>query len=272
MEAHEHLPDTNRLSVLTATILLTYAVTPFIQIPEQTLQIQLPGIFLAFMVNFGTLTSILAAALAGVGADWLARSHPNFSEHRGDSRYWLLPALTTWVIGVPLNALRVGLEWWAVFAFGGMLLVVVYVAEYIAIDPTDTRHAPATVALTAVAFALFLTLAIAIRAAGPRLYIILPALVLAVFLVSLRTLYLRLGGRWVWTWPAGIALVIGQMVVGLHYWRISALQFGLILLGAAYAMTSLGGSLEEGREPRSLWIEPAVMLTALWLIAFLIRG
>src|SRR5512141_1347877 len=109
--------DTNRLSVLAATVLLAYAMTPFISVPERTMQVQLPGIFLILTLNFQTLTAVIAVALAGLGADWLVRSHPNYAALAKDSRHWLLPALTAWVIGEPLNHLTVGLEWWAIFAF-----------------------------------------------------------------------------------------------------------------------------------------------------------
>lgn len=270
IEDHRYLPDTNRMSVLTAMILLAYAVTPFITIPARAIQLQLPGIFLSFSLNFTTLTSLFAAALAGVGADWLLRSHPSF-ERRRNSRYWLLPTLTAWVIGVPLQSLQVGPQWWAVFGLGGLLLALVFAAEYIVLEPADLRHVPAAVGLTAVALALFLTLAIAVRAAGPRLYLELPAILGAIFLVTLRSLYLRLGSGWHWEWSAGVTLVTGQVAVGLHYWPISPLQYGLILLGVVYALTSIAGSLEEGRTWESLWVEPAVMLFIFWLMAFLVR-
>jgi hypothetical protein len=265
------LPDTNRLSVIVATVMLAYAATPFILLPSRVLQLQLPGIYLALTIGFSTLTSTLAAALAGVGTEWLLHQHPRYIEG-GRARHWLLPALTAWVIGVPLNNLAVGLEWWAVFAFGGLLLTGVCAAEYIAADPADPRHPPITAALTAVSFALFLFLAVALRGAGPRLFLILPALTFAVFLAALRTLYLRLGGRWVWIWPLAIALVVGQIAAGLHYLPLSPLQFGLILLGPAYALTSVAVTLEEGRPLRSQWVEPAVMLVSVWLLAVLMRG
>jgi hypothetical protein len=81
-----------------------------------------------------------------------------------------------------------------------MLLILVFVAEYIVFDLSDARHVPAIVGLTAVSFALYLILIIAVRAAGLRLYLLLPALVIPIGLVSLRTLYLRLGGRWCLGW------------------------------------------------------------------------
>ncbi len=272
LDSPVHLPNTNRLSVLAATVLLAYAMTPFITIPERILQLQLPGFFLSLTINFETITSVIAAALAGLGADWLVRSHPNYASLASDSRHWLLPALTAWVIGEPLNHLAVGLEWWAIFAFGGLLLVAVNVAEYIALDPADPRHAAAVVGLNAVAFALFLILSISLRAGGPRLYVILPALVVAVFLATLRTLYLRLGGRWQWKWSVTIAAITGQLVIGLHYWPISPIQFGLVLMGSAYALTSVAAGVEEGRMGRALWIEPGVMLAVSGLLALLLRS
>ncbi len=271
LDSPAHLPDTNRLSVLAATVLLAYALTPFISIPERSIQVQLPGFFLSLTVNFQTITSVMAAALAGLGADWLVRSHPNYAALASDSRHWLLPALTAWVIGEPLNRLTVGVEWWAFFGFGGLLLVAVNVAEYVAVDPADPRHAAAVVGLNAVAFALFLILAISLRASGPRLYVILPALVTAGFLVALRTLYLRLGGRWPWKWAVTIAAITGQLVIGLHYWPVSPIQFGLILMGAAYALTSIAAGVEEGRSGQALWIEPAIMLAVSLLLALLLR-
>jgi hypothetical protein len=266
-----HLPDTNRLSVVVATVMLAYAMTPFIRIPARVLEIQLPGIFLTYTIDFSTLTSLFAAALAGVGMDWLLRLHPRYAAGKA-GRPWLLPTLTALVIGVPLNFQTVSPEWWAVFAFGGLLLAGVCSAEYIAADPADPRHAPISTALTAVSFALFLVLTVGLRGAGPRLFIILPSVIGAVFFVALRTLYLRLGQRWVWTWPAVIALVVGQIAAGLHYLPLSALQFGLALLGPAYALTSVAVILEEGNSLRVQWIEPVLMLVLVWLLAFFVRG
>ena len=187
-------------------------------------------------------------------------------------QHWLLPALTAWVIGVPLNSLAVGLQWWAVFAFGGLLLVLVLIAEYIAVDPYDTLHGPAAIGLTAVSYALLLILTIALVAAGTRLYIFLPALTIAIFLVTIRSLYLRLAGRWYFGWSIGISLVIAQVAMALHYWPLSPLRFGLVILGLAYALASVAGSVEEGRPGKALWVEPVVMLVVLWGIAIALRG
>jgi hypothetical protein len=270
MDRRQNLPDINRLSVLAASILLAYAFTPFIHVPERSLVLQLPGFLFELRVNFSTLVSLLVAALAASGTSWLLHGHPQLGKQH-TYQHWLLPALTAWVIGVPLETLAVGLEWWAVFAFGGLLLALVFVAEYIVVDISDARQAPATVGLTAVSFALYLTLAITVRAAGMRLYLVLPALVPTIALVTMRTLYLRLGGRWSLRWSIGIALVVGQVAIGLHYWPISPLAFGMAVLGPAYALTSLAGAIEEGRDWHTLWVEPGIMLVLFWALAVIFR-
>jgi hypothetical protein len=266
MDERNHLPDTDRLSVLAATIMLAYALLPFIKIPDRNLGIEIFGFVFTARLNFSTIASILSAGLAASGTDWLLRSHPNLG-NQNTFQHWLLPAFTAWVIGVPLTSLAVGWQWWAVLAFGGLLLVLVLVSEYIAVDLNDVRHTPATIGLTAVSFALFLILATVLVANESRLYVLLPWLMIAIFLVVLRTLYLRLGGHWCFAWALGIALMVGQAAAGFHYWPLTPLRYGLLVLGLAYSLTSMAGAIEEGRPWRTLWIEPAIMLVVLWGMA-----
>lgn len=271
LEERQSLPSIDRLSVLAASILLAYALLPFIKIPERSLELEVLGVAFHFEVDFSTIIAVTSAALAAAGTDWLLSDHPRLRQGRTFT-HWLLPALTAWVIGVPLNSLAVGPQWWAVFAFGGLLLVLVLIAEYIAVDSNDSRYGPAAVGLTAVAYAMFLILTITLVAAGSRLYLLLPALVVTIFLVTLRNLSLRLSGRWCFTWSAAVTLVIAQVITALHYWPITPLRFGLVVIGLAYTLTSVAGSLEEGRPWRSLWLEPVVMLAALFAMGMLFRG
>jgi hypothetical protein len=271
MQEHTHLPQTNQLSVLASTILLAYALTPFINIPATDLTLNLPfGVF-SYSLNFSTIVSILVAALAAVGVDWLLRSHPHHEE-KVSVQHSLLPALTAWVIGIPLSTLGFGLAWWTLFAMGGILLVLVFIAEYIVVDFSDVRFGPAAGGLNALSFALFLILTISIRTAGLRLYLALPAVALPIFLISLRTLYLRSNGQWRLVWAAGITLVVVQIAIGLQYLPVSPLGYGLYLVGPGYAITNAAVSLEEGRTLRSFWLEPVVIVVLLMLLAFAFGG
>ncbi len=262
MEEHTHLPEANQLSILASTILLAYALTPFVKIQAIDLGIRLPiGVF-SFSVNFLTIVSFLVAALAGVGSDWLLRSHPHL-EARTTFPHILLPTMTAWVIGIPLSTLSFGISWWGLYAIGGMLLVMVFIAEYITVDFSDIRFAPAAIGLTALSFALFLILAITLRSVGTRLYLALPGLAAPVFLVALRTIYLRSNGQWRPAWAAGITLVIIQIATGLQYLPVTPIGYGLFLVAPAYGLTSFAVSIEEGRAVRSAWLGPLIIMVLL---------
>lgn len=269
-DTSSHLPKTNQLSVLVAVILLAYAVTPFIKIPEQGFSLPLPGVVFDFKLDFSTIVSFLVAALAAFGMDWLLKSRPEL-EGGEAVQHLILPALLAWMIGFPLRTLEVGIQWWAVFTLGGLLLIIVFIAEYVVVDFSDRFYALATSALVAVSFAAFLFLSVAVRAAGFRLYVVLPVLFVSIGLVSLRTLYLRLDRRWRFTWAILIGLVVGQFTIGFHYLPVAPLNYGLLLLGPAYVLISFAGQYEEKQYQQWFWIEPALVFLTLWMLGLTIK-
>ena len=121
-------------------------------------------------------------------------------------------------------------------------LFFVFVAEYVVVDPGAPYYAISMAGLTAISYTLFFVLAVALRYAGVRLYVLAPALFLAATLASLRILHLRLTGRWEYAWALGIAFVCVQLASGLHYWPLSPIQFGLMLTGSLYGLTSLAAN------------------------------
>ena len=263
MEKTSYLPDADRLSILSAVILLAYAASRFVDLPPREYDLQLPGLYLAVELNIYTIVALMVAGLTATGADLLLRNHPALGEKR-TVEHWLLPALTAWTLGIPLNQLPVGPQWLISFAVGGGLLMLVMVAEYIAVDPEDERYPLASAALTAVSYALFLLLTITLQSAGFRLFLILPALFLAAGLVSLRTLHLRLNGRWLYLPTIVIVLILAGIISALHYWPLSPITYGLLILGPAYSLTSLIGALFEGQPLSRAIVEPAVVLLAVW--------
>ena len=139
------------------------------------------------------------------------------------------------------------------------------------VDPEDVRHIPAVIGLTAISFALFLTLAITIRAAEIRLFLLVPTITVVCGLSSLRALHLRLHKRWAFTSTVVIAIIIGQLSAALNYLNIDPVTFGLVLLGPAYALTSLVGGVLERKYWRQIIAEPIFVLVIVWGFAFLIR-
>lgn len=265
-----HLPNINRISILAAAILIAYTLAGFISMPARDFSIQLPGLFLEFQINAKVIIALIVAGMTASGADWLMRDHPSFQE-RFSIQHWLLPALTAWAIGIILFQQPFSILWWITFAIGGGTLILVLIAEYIMVDPEDVRRIPAIIGLTAISFALFLTLAISIRATEGRLFLLLPTITSACFLTCIRTLHLRLQMKWAYLHTGIIAIIIGQLSAALNYLNIEPVTFGLILLGPAYALNSLiGGMLERKHWPQTI-AEPVIVLLIVWSVVVFIH-
>lgn len=262
MVEHRYLPEPSRVSVLTALILIAFALARFLPVPQGNISIPLFGLLLTIPISLDTAIALVSAAMTAAGVDWLLRTHPSLE--KGETReHWLLPTLTVFALSITLNTLP-GEVWWVGFGLAALLLVAVFLAEYVAVEHTDLRYPVATAVLTALAFAIFLILAVSLKASGGRLFLVAPALFLGCFLAALRTLHLRLGERWELAWAVGIGLVGVQLGAALHYWPLTPVRYGLALLAPVYSLTILAVYLADGISFRRAAAEPGVMLALLW--------
>ena len=263
MTEKRYLPDPTRVSILTAAVLLAFALTRVITAPHLDVYIPLGKLSFTLTFNLNTLIVLLAAGFTAAGMGWLLRTHPSL-EKSETREHWLLPTLTVLVIGVALYTLPLTAVWWLGFGLGAAILLLVFFAEYVAVDSTDARYLFATAILTVLVFVIFLILAVALKASNARLVLVAPALFLGSGLAALRTLHLRLNERWEYGGAIGVAVVITQVGAALHYMPLTPVRFGLVLIGLAYALTMLAVSLAEGNPFRRAFVEPTVMLALLW--------
>ena len=265
-----NFPNRDRLSVLVAVIMLAFALANFIRIPVWEIAVDLPGFYLPFQISMQVVVLGIVAGLTAAGADWLFHDHPAIS---GPSavNYWILPSLTSFAIGLLLMQVPFNSLWWLGLFIGGGILSLVLVGEYISIDSEDIRQPLAAAILISVSFALFLILIIGLHLSNLRLFFLGPSVFISSWLVSLRSLHLRLHGEWVIYESAIIALIVAQIGAGLTYWPLSPISYGLILLGPAYALNSLFVGLIEERPFQKIYLEPLVVLLATLGTAFLIR-
>lgn len=266
MENTRNFPDTDRISVITASILVSYALLPFVQISSRQLAFTVFGILISLNFNFYNLISLITAALAAAGTDWMLREHPGREDYP-TVPHLILPALTAGAIGIPLGFLAVSLAWWIILGLGSILVLLVLVGEYVSIDKHNPYFPIALMVLSAVSFSLFLIIVIAVRAANLRLYLTAAILPIVYAFFSLRVLQLRFGGSWPVKWTAVITLAIAQFTIGLYYWPLSPIRFGLLLLGPAYALIGIASSLEESPVLSDIYLEPLIMLGIIWLLA-----
>lgn len=266
MRQQRFLPDPNRVSVLLGMVLLAFAITRLLPAQQYTLELQLPNAYFDWTIDLNTVATLLAAALTATGMDWLLRGHATLG---GQPTYthWLLPTLTTFIVGTSLSLLPANSFWWFGFGVGALVLLVVFLAEFVVVAPADVRYSTATVILSAMSYAIFLILVVALRYADTRLYVLMPVIFFSAGLVSLRVLNLRLSTRWEFGWAVGIALVVTQLSAAWHYWPLTPVQYGLLSLGALYSLTGLSGSLIEESPSWRAAVEPLVMLALVWGLA-----
>lgn len=272
MQPRTSLPNIERLSIVTATIMLAFALTQLVSFPVQDFSFSIFGIAIDFVFDFNTIMTVSTFLLAAAGMDWLIQSHPEKDryQHRwAYIRHWIIPVLTSFVIGVGLNAFVGGLIWWAVYVLGSLLLFAVFIAEYNVVTADVYRNPLATIGLTALSFVLYLLLGIAVFSANIRLYLRVPLLGLGAMMVVTRTLFLRLG-KWHTLWAIVNCIIISEFVVGFNYLPLSPMQYGLLLVGLAYALTSMVTAIKESRKSWAFWGEPISMIVLMVLVSLIV--
>lgn len=264
------LPNRERLSAVMAVILLAYVAVRFVRTPAFTLELELIGVLLPIRLGIDTLLAVLVAGLTAAGADWLLRDHPELGQ-RTTYSHWLLPAMTAWVLTLVLSNLPFTAGWWWACLFSALLLLAILLAEYNSVSEEGRLYALTSAALGALAYVLFLVLAISVRGLGLRLFLALPAIGLGAFLAGTRLNLLRSVENWHALQLVGATFLTVQIAAALHYLPVSALGYGLVLLGVVFALNNYLAALNAGQPPRAAAREPAVALAVFVLFALLIR-
>jgi len=267
-----NLPDLNRLSITVSTILLAYTLTHFMSIPPQEVGFSIMGIFFNLRINFATLVSILVAGLTASGSAWLLQDHPAKGELDNTIIHWLLPSLTSLVLMLAVNQLPFNGIWWVAAAASGLGLILVLIAEYVVLDPSNRFFIPAEMGITALSIVLFLILAISLHGAETRLFYRVPVLSTAALLVYLRVVHLRQRGVWAINQGSVPFLLIGELAAGLHYLPVGSIGFGLALAGPLYALIEISDNLPVGEKkiPLEKIFWPGLILILSWGISFFI--
>jgi len=258
MENRQNLPNFDRISIITGSILLLLMLIPFIPERRFTTEVSLPFFKLPITASWQGLIPILAAVLAAFGIEWLIEDHPMRSKVRFPL-YWITPALTSLAISLPLNSLKPSAVWWLLFVLGAVTMILVLVSEYITLDPDDQRYEFASLALIAVMHALLIGITISLRLTTARLYLLVLVLAPAIYFVTLRALFLRSDRNYWPDWSLGITVAVSGLIIGLHYLPVNPAVFGIIVVGVTYALGALASGMIAGEKRWNLWLEPGIV-------------
>jgi hypothetical protein len=257
-----HFPSLDRLSVLTAVILLAYALARALDLPTRSVGTTLFGSAIGFELNGPVLMLLLVAALISAGADALIRSHPRLE---GWTRYptvihWIVPGTAALALGSVLNRTPDGPLWWLGLGLSAVVLIAVLVAEYTVVDRADAAWDLAALGLTALTYALALVFFALLHSLSARALISASAAGLVAALLALRLFGLKeAAGGEAALYAAVVGLITAEAVWALSYWRVSASSAALFSLVPFYLSAGLAQQALAGRLNRRLWIEYAVV-------------
>jgi len=270
MVNRQSMLNRERLSIVVATILLAYTLTKFVNVPSRVFTLSFLGIIIPLTINFTTIITASVAGMTASGTDWLLRDHHKL-ENKSTLPHLLLPALTAWILSVILSHLPNDPLWWIVFIVGGIFLLLVIFAEFIVLDEGDIHRPFAIIMLSALSYAMFLSLLVALRSANLRLVMTLPAVAISSGALSLRVISLQNPDQLKFPEAMACLIIVVQLTAALHYLPISSLSFGLFLLGTLYATVNLITTVSRETFSRNSLIEPVSVLILLWGLALLLN-
>jgi hypothetical protein len=264
--------------VLTAVIVLAFALTRFLDLPMRTWATSFLGSPLGLELNGPVLMMVLVAALISAGSDTLVRSHPHLAGQPAARTviHWILPGATALVLGAALNRLPDGVLWWLGLGLTALALIAVLIAEFIVIDRSDPGWDVAALALTALAYALALLLFALLRSLSARALVSATIGGLAAAALALRLFALKAPGtpghlpgpgepqaaappgrRALLALLAG--LVVAEAIWAINYWRVSPASAGLLAMIPFYLGVGLAQQHLANRLSRRIWIEYGVV-------------
>jgi hypothetical protein len=258
-----HFPDRDRLSIITAVILLAYALARFVELPvRRPLTTTLFGSSIGLEIDGQVILLLMVAALISTGSDTLIRSHPKFSASFpfAAALHWILPGVTALSLGLLLNLAPQGPAWWLGLAISALLLILVLIVEYIVVDSQDRNFRAAMFSLTALSYIVALAIFAWMRYTGTRTALSGTSTAALAALLALR-LFILNGASFQRSiiFAAVVGLVCGEAMWALNYWRVTPVGAGVLLLVLFYALHGLAQQHLLGQLTRRVIIEFAVI-------------
>jgi len=271
-DKHISLPY-DRLSIVLAFITLAMGFIYFFPAAGNVPTGNFFGFILNLQFDVYTLLIGFLTILALAGTIWVLQAYPK--TQGGKQAFWellpqcILPVMSVFVFSFALRGMERNNVWWVVYAMGSVLFGIILAAEFYAQEINTVHHPLTTIGLIGLSHALFLILAVVAKTIPLRIYVIFPLVFLASGFTALRTIYLRLRGGWRLDYALAIALISGQIAIGLHYFFLSPVQYGLLLTSALYALISLACGFIQRLTRSDLILEPALMLGLTLIIVFI---
>lgn len=248
--------------MLTATIVLAYALARFIDLPARVWHTTLLGSSIDIRVDGPFLILLCVAALISAGSETLMRSHPYLAQRPevGAVQHWVLPGAMALALGTALNRARDEQLWWLVLGASVLAVLAVLVAEYMAVDPEDSRRDIAVLLITALTYALALIIFALTYSLSYRAIVSASLSGIASSLLAWRWLQLRSpNSHQTWRYAGLIGLICAETFWALTYWRLTPGAAALLATVPFYVSLGVAQQHLTGTLSRRVWLEYGVV-------------
>lgn len=264
---HENKLYLNRFSILLAFLALGFCLLYLVPIESTTNQINLFGI--TFNISFFSFIPLILALLAAVGAIWVFVTHPSLEDKDKSFLellpHLMLPFIATLILAIVLRQSARSQIWWVVLLAGYLILVILLRAEFVLIEEEGVNQLFYALVVISFSYGMFLIFMIALKNSNVRMFMQLILVFISSFFVTYRTFTIRQRTDLKISHTLLIAWLITQLAVGLHYLFINPIQYGLLLTGSLYAVTTWIHLFEPNKKWHH-YKEPFVMLVVTLLI------
>jgi len=261
-----------RLSVIVSVILLCLALSLVVEWPAEAWPFAALGSPLAARLFQAWLAAVLLTGMACSGTVSILRLHPLAQKGQLPHTFvfWILPALATLLAAVLLPRASSPIHALGGLAVTGIALPLIIAGEYHTIDPNAKGHQIARFGLNFAAYAIALVLFAAIRQSRAHEFLLGLATLGGSGLLALDLLYAaRQNLKQTGLHALIVGLVMGEIIWGLSYVRMSNLTATILLLLIFYLVTGLARQGLLGSLGRRVLIEFAAV--ALIGLALLLR-
>jgi hypothetical protein len=240
----------NRFSILLAFLALSFALIYLL--PANPVMNSFDILGIQFELSFQSFVPFLLALVTASACIWVFFSHPIWQGEKLNLGkvfpHLMLPFIATMILSVVLIQSARSLSWWVVYSFGFLIVSILLRAEYVLIDEAGNKQTGYSILVISFSFGLFLLLSIALKNSGIRIVAQFIFFLLSSFFVCFRLLSLRPGENEKFLTAVIASWLLTQFAVVLHYIFIPPIQYGILLCGLLYTLTSYLSLYQENKK------------------------
>lgn len=258
------MPRFDRLSILVSLVLFGLVVSHLVELPTRTVSFVALGVPTTIYLSGRWVIGALLVVLTGAGVDSIMRSHPQ-TQNAGwaySLSFWGVPCALIILSLVVLPLSPNTLFWLGALAAAGLLLSLIVVAQYYAIDERTRYARAAHWALSLAAHAGVFVFCTLIYEARVRSLLSATAISIVSALLAaelLRPHASRLPAIRTWLYSAVVGIVLGEVAWALNHVSLNAVAAGILLLLIFYVVSGLAKQHLDGQLARPVIVEFVVV-------------